>query len=91
MDDHSRPACAEGLPDEKAATRGGFLRRATDWFAQQGVTVGRILTDTPGPAARARPGKPPSRNSARPASSHAPHSTDTHPISRVNNPAGHYT
>ncbi|MGW3464031.1 IS481 family transposase [Streptomyces olivaceoviridis] len=45
LDDHSPLAYTEDLPDEKAATCVGFLRRATAWFAQQGVAVERVLTD----------------------------------------------
>jgi transposase InsO family protein len=45
LDDHSRLAYTEDLPDEKAATCAGFLRRATAWFAAQGVAVERVLTD----------------------------------------------
>ena len=45
LDDHSRLAYTEDLPDEKADTCAGFLTRATAWFAQCGVTVERVLTD----------------------------------------------
>jgi transposase InsO family protein len=45
LDDHSRLAYTEDLPDEKAATCAGFLQRAAAWFAQRGVTVERVLTD----------------------------------------------
>ncbi|MGK5698303.1 IS481 family transposase, partial [Streptomyces sp. URMC 128] len=45
LDDHSRLAYSEDLPDEKAATCAGFLQRATAWFAARGVTVERVLTD----------------------------------------------
>ncbi|MGP3928360.1 IS481 family transposase, partial [Streptomyces sp. 8N616] len=45
LDDHSRLAYTENLPDEKAATCAGFLTRATTWFASQGITVERVLTD----------------------------------------------
>ena len=45
LDDHSRLAYTEDLPDEKAATCAGFLTRATAWFAARGVTVERVLTD----------------------------------------------
>ncbi|WP_275562393.1 IS481 family transposase [Streptomyces sp. 5-6(2022)] len=45
LDDHSRLAYTENLTDETAATRAAFLRRATTWFAAQGVTVERALTD----------------------------------------------
>ncbi|WP_119291204.1 IS481 family transposase, partial [Streptomyces sp. YIM 130001] len=45
LDDHSRLAYTEDLPDEKAATCAGFLIRATAWFAARGITVERVLTD----------------------------------------------
>ncbi|UZJ30623.1 IS481 family transposase [Streptomyces endophytica] len=45
LDDHSRLAYTEDLPDEKAATCAAFLTRATTWFAQRGITVERVLTD----------------------------------------------
>ncbi|GAA2360350.1 hypothetical protein GCM10010246_58350 [Streptomyces cuspidosporus] len=45
LDDHSRLAYTEDLPDEKAATCAAFLRRATAWFAQQGIVIERVLTD----------------------------------------------
>ena len=45
IDDHSRLAYAEVLPDERAATCAGFLTRAAAWFAARGVTVARVLTD----------------------------------------------
>jgi transposase InsO family protein len=46
VDDHSRLAYAEVLPNEKAATCAGFLHRAVTWFREQhGVIVRRILTD----------------------------------------------
>ncbi|MFF9186449.1 IS481 family transposase [Streptomyces misionensis] len=45
LDDHSRLAYTEDLPDETAATCAAFLRRATAWFARQGVIVERVLTD----------------------------------------------
>src|SRR3954454_22079086 len=45
IDDHTRLAYAEVLPDERVATCAGFLTRAVAWFAAQGVTVRRVLTD----------------------------------------------
>ncbi|MEB2526393.1 IS481 family transposase [Kocuria sp. CPCC 205258] len=45
IDDHSRMAYAEICTDEKAATAIGVLRRARAWFADQGVTVERVLSD----------------------------------------------
>jgi transposase InsO family protein len=45
VDDYSRLAYAEVLPDEKAATATGFLRRALRFFARYGIQVERVLTD----------------------------------------------
>jgi transposase len=48
IDDHSRLAYAEVLPDEKATTIIGFLRRAVAFFARYGIQVKRLLTDNGG-------------------------------------------
>ena len=45
VDDHTRLAYAEVLPDEKAATCAAFLTRAAAWFTGHGVIVRRVLTD----------------------------------------------
>jgi transposase InsO family protein len=45
VDDYSRLAYAEVLPDEKATTAIGFLRRALAFYRRHGITVERILTD----------------------------------------------
>jgi transposase InsO family protein len=45
VDDYSRLAYAEVLPDEKATTAIGFLRRAVAFYARHGITVQRLLTD----------------------------------------------
>jgi transposase InsO family protein len=45
VDDFSRLAYVEVLSDERATTAIGFLRRALEWFAAQGVRVERVLTD----------------------------------------------
>jgi transposase InsO family protein len=45
VDDHSRLAYAEILPDEKGTTTAAFLDRAVTWFAEHGVPVSAILTD----------------------------------------------
>jgi transposase InsO family protein len=45
IDDHSRLAYAEVLPDEKAKTAIGFLRRARAFYARYGITIERLLTD----------------------------------------------
>jgi len=45
IDDHSRLAYAEVLPDEKAATAIGFLNRAVAFYSRYGISVERLLTD----------------------------------------------
>lgn len=45
LDDHSRLAYSEVLPDETAATAIAFWRRAVAWFADRGVVIERVLTD----------------------------------------------
>ena len=45
VDDYSRLAYAEVLPDEKATTAIAFLRRAIAYYQRHGITVERILTD----------------------------------------------
>lgn len=51
VDDHSRLAYSEVLPNERAATMVPFWGRALAWFAEQGITVRAVLTDN-GPADR---------------------------------------
>lgn len=45
VDDHSRLAYTEVLPDERKATTTGFLERALIWFGEHGVAVQRLMTD----------------------------------------------
>lgn len=45
VDDHSRYAYVESLPDERGATTAAFLSRALAHFGLHGVRVERILTD----------------------------------------------
>jgi transposase InsO family protein len=45
IDDHTRLAYSEVLPDEKDSTCAGFLHRALAWFASHGIPVRRVLTD----------------------------------------------
>jgi transposase InsO family protein len=46
VDDHSRLAYSEILPDEKGATCGAFLARAADYFTAHGIaTIERVITD----------------------------------------------
>jgi hypothetical protein len=46
VDDHSRPAYSEILPDEKHHTCAAFLRRAATYFHHHGITrIERVMTD----------------------------------------------
>lgn len=45
IDDHSRYAYVEILPDERGQTTVGFLERMTAAFAERGLEVKRVLTD----------------------------------------------
>jgi transposase InsO family protein len=46
VDDHSRLAYSEALPDEKATTCAAFLRRAADYFAAHGIArIEAVMTD----------------------------------------------
>jgi transposase InsO family protein len=46
VDDHSRLAYSEVLPDEKGATCAGFLARAASYFADHGIDrIERVMTD----------------------------------------------
>ena len=45
VDDYSRTAYVEMLPDQRGGTGAGFLRRALRWFAARGIRVRQVLTD----------------------------------------------
>ena len=45
IDDHSRVAYVEILPDEQGPTTAAFFRRAVAWFTARGVAVVRVMTD----------------------------------------------
>ncbi len=45
IDDASRLACTELLPDEKKESAIAFLDRALEWFGRHGVSVERVMTD----------------------------------------------
>jgi transposase InsO family protein len=45
IDDHSRMAFTQMLPDQKAETTVGFLRSAVDFFATHGIGIRALLTD----------------------------------------------
>jgi transposase InsO family protein len=49
IDDATRLAYAEILPDEQAITAVGFLRRAIAFYATYGITVERVITDNGSP------------------------------------------
>jgi transposase InsO family protein len=49
VDDATRLAYAEELPDERAETAAGFLERALAFFAGHGIEVRRLLTDNGAP------------------------------------------
>jgi transposase InsO family protein len=48
VDDHSRYAYVEALPDETGPTTAAFLTRTVIAFAEAGITVERVLTDNGG-------------------------------------------
>src|SRR4051812_34986169 len=49
IDDATRLAYAEVLPDEKATTAVGFLRRAVAFYERHGMTVEELITDNGSP------------------------------------------
>jgi transposase InsO family protein len=49
VDDATRLAYVEVLPDERGETAAGFLRRAVTWFAERGVIIERVMTDNGSP------------------------------------------
>jgi transposase InsO family protein len=49
IDDCTRLAYAEVLPDEKASTASGFLARAIAFYRRHGITVERVMTDNGSP------------------------------------------
>jgi transposase InsO family protein len=53
LDDHSRLAYTEILPDETKDTATEFWARAHTWFAAAGITIERVMTDN-GSAYRSR-------------------------------------
>ena len=45
IDDATRLACDEILPDEMQATTVGFLLQIVAWFDSQGISCGRVLSN----------------------------------------------
>ena len=58
IDDHSRYAYVEALPDERRGTPAGFLARALAHFRQRGVPVRGLRTDNGGCYRFPRPYRP---------------------------------
>ena len=48
VDDYSRAAYVEVLPDQHGTTAAAFLTRTIGWFARRGVVIQRVLTDNGG-------------------------------------------
>jgi len=48
IDDASRLAYVEVLPDQKAETAAAFFERARRWYAQRRISIERVLTDNGG-------------------------------------------
>jgi transposase InsO family protein len=45
IDDKTRLAYSEVLPDERGVTAKGFLERVIRWFARRGIKIERVLSD----------------------------------------------
>ena len=45
IDDKTRLAYSEVLPDERGLRAKGFLERVIRWFARRGITIERVLSD----------------------------------------------
>ena len=81
VDDATRLAYVEVLPDEKAATAVGFLRRAIAFYHRHGITVERVMTDN-GSAYRSTIHALPAARSASATCARVP--TDPAPTARPN-------
>ena len=49
IDDHSRLAYSELLPTDRAPDCAAFLARAVAWYAEQGITIERVISDNAKP------------------------------------------
>jgi transposase InsO family protein len=49
VDDATRLAYVEVLPDERAVTTVGFLERAVAWFGERGITIRQVMSDNGSP------------------------------------------
>ena len=57
IDDHTRLAYAELLKERARPDCAAFLRRAPAWYAEQGITIERVLADNANGLPRARSGQ----------------------------------
>ena len=80
IDDCTRLAYIEVLPDEKAITAVGFLRRALAFYRRYGITVERLITDNGSRLPLHRRTPSPAAHSASATSAPAP--TDRKPTAR---------
>jgi transposase len=69
VDDHSRMAFTQMLPDQKAETTIGFLNSAVEFFARHGIGVRALLTDN-GSSYRSRQFRQACQQIADPTSTH---------------------
>ena len=96
VDDHSRLAYSEVLPDEKGSTCAGFLTRAAAYFAAHGITrIERVMTDNAWAYRYSLRGSSPSagrptevHQAALPLAKRQSRKTEPDPADRVGLPAG---
>ena len=62
LDDHSRLAYTEILPDDRKDTDASLWHRANTWFTIHSITVRRVVTDNGAPATAHAPDATPSRS-----------------------------
>jgi hypothetical protein len=67
IDDATRLAYAEVLPSERRRDCAAFLRRSVAWYAEQGITIERVLSDNAKAYTRTSGATPASNSSSLPA------------------------
>jgi transposase len=85
IDDATRLAYVEVLPDEKATTAIAFLRRAIAFYERHGITTERVLTDNGSPTSRPLT---PSPAGCSASGTSAPGPTDPRPTAKPNGSSG---
>ena len=88
VDDATRLAYVEVLPDERGETAAGFLRRAVAWFASLGIEIEAVMSDN-GSCYAPAPTPPPARSLACGTSS--PGHTGRGPTARPSASSRHLT